>query len=235
MHPEEVLEHLKAKSNPRKAKNLDILHAVCKEQHERGSRDFSVATIGRLSAERGGPVKSTIHNATGDDFKGLIKAWADHTGGVLRKVKRVSEDPFAAVLEKITDPAVKAVMGAVLAKNKKLTGENNLLKASANLVIDRHSSAPARSENRVEVLPVTTGLIESEITALRHAISEDFLADEGWTADAQGRVLNGKGRAIYKVGYLTAIRKVLGLDLKSPLHRPAEVLNRIGEKDWGVK
>ncbi|WP_018606532.1 gamma-mobile-trio protein GmtX [Uliginosibacterium gangwonense] len=81
MHPDELLEQLKANTTSRKAKNLDIIHAVCREQHERGSTDFSVATISKISQERGGPVTSTIHNKTGDDFKGLIRAWAGHTGG----------------------------------------------------------------------------------------------------------------------------------------------------------
>jgi hypothetical protein len=215
MHPDELLEQLKANANPRKSKNLDIVHAVCREQHERGSKDFSVATIARISQERGGPVKSTIHNKTGDDFKGLIKAWADHTGGALRKVRKVSEDPVYPVLDKIPDPAVRAVMGAVLAKNKKLTGENNLLKANANVVIDRRSTASEKSVDPVQVLPASFGLTESEIEALRHAVSDNFLNDEGWVADERGRVLNAKKRAIYKVGYVTAIRKILGTDQKA--------------------
>src|SRR5690606_36312806 len=62
MHPNELLEQLKASATPRKAKNLDIIHAVSREQYERGSTDFSVATISKIAQERGGPVKSTIHN-----------------------------------------------------------------------------------------------------------------------------------------------------------------------------
>ena len=75
MHPVDLLEQLKANANTRKQKNLDLIHAVCREQYERGSKDFSVATISRIAQERGGPATSTIHNKTGDDFKGLIKAW----------------------------------------------------------------------------------------------------------------------------------------------------------------
>lgn len=85
MHPDELLEQLKANANTRKQKNLDLIHAVCREQYERGSKDFSVATISRIAQERGGPITSAIHNKTGDSFKGLIKAWATHTGGVTRK------------------------------------------------------------------------------------------------------------------------------------------------------
>jgi hypothetical protein len=214
MHPDELLEQLKANAAPRKAKNLDILHAVCREQHERGSPDFSVATISRLSEERGGPVKSTIHNKTGDDFKGLIKAWADHTGGLTRKVRKISDNPIYAVLDKIPDPAVRAVMGAVLAENKKLRGEVNLLKANTEVVIDqstKQSNYSSPSEF-IQVLPATTGLLtESENGALQHAISDKLMQDEGWSQDEYGRIINDKKRVIFKVGYVTAIRKIIGL------------------------
>lgn len=209
MHPDELLEQLKANAATRKIKNLDIIHAVCREQHERGSRDFSVATISRIAQERGGPVKSTIHNKTGDDFKGLIKAWADHTGGLTRKVRKVPENPIYAVLDKIPDPAVRAVMGAVLAENKKLRGEVNLLKANTEVVIDRTSKATRQSQDAIQILPASTGLNDDEKEALRHAISDRLMQDEGWSQDDHGRILNAKGRAIYKIGYVTAIRKLV--------------------------
>jgi hypothetical protein len=211
MHPDELLEQLKANATPRKAKNLDILHAVCREQHERGSTDFSVAMISRISEDRGGPVKSTIHNKTGDDFKGLIKAWADHTGGLTRKVRKISENPIYAVLDKIPDPAVRAVMGAVLAENKKLRGEVNLLKANTEVVIDQSTKQTSYPSSRdvIQILPASTGLTESEKEALRHAISAKLMQDEGWSQDEHGRILNDKKRAIYKVGYVMAIRKII--------------------------
>lgn len=209
MHPDELLEQLKATATTRKAKNLNIIHAVCREQHERGSRDFSVATISRIAQERGGPVKSTIHNKTGDDFKGLIKAWADHTGGLTRKVRKVAENPIYAVLDKIPDPAVRAVMGAVLAENKKLRGEVNLLKANSEVVIDRTTKMVSQSQDAIQIMPALTGFTDDEKAALRHAISDALMQDEGWSQDDHGRVLNAKGRMIYKVGYTTAIRKIL--------------------------
>ncbi|AXK40180.1 gamma-mobile-trio protein GmtX [Crenobacter cavernae] len=210
MHPDDLLEQLKANANPRKQKNLDIIHAVCREQYERGAKDFSVATISRIAQERGGPVKSTIHNKTGDDFKGLIKVWAEYTGGVTRKVRKVSENPIYAVLDKIENPAVRAVMGAVLAENQKLKREVNLLKANAEVVIDMRRIAATVPGEMVEVLPATTGLTDSEKEALRHAISDGLMQDEGWTQDDHGRILSTRGRPIFKVGFVSAIRKLLG-------------------------
>ena len=217
MHPDDLLEQLKANSNTRKQKNLDLIHAVCREQYERGSKDFSVATISRIAQERGGPVTSTIHNKTGDDFKGLIKAWASHTGGVTRKVRKATNNPVWDVLDRIPDPAVRSVMGAVLAENKKLRGEVNLLKQHAQIVIDYRDKSGESSEaaQTGEYLPADVGLTESEKEALRHAISERLLKDEGWKEDKHGRILTDKGSPIFKIGFATAIRKILGEPLTS--------------------
>lgn len=209
MHPDELLIQLKANATPRKAKNLDIIHAVCREQHERGSTDFSVATISKIAQERGGPVKSTIHNKTGDDFKGLIKAWAEHTGGVTRKVRKLNENPVYAVLDRISEPDVRAVMGAVLAENKKLRGEVNLLKANTEVIIDQTQRISNAPKEIIQILPASTGLTNSEKAALRHAISDKLMQEEGWSQDDYGRVINDKGREIFKVGYVSAIRKIV--------------------------
>ena len=212
MHPDDLLEQLKANANTRKQKNLDLIHTVCREQHVRGSKDFSVATISRIAQESGGPVQSTIHNKTGDDFKSLIKAWASHTGGVTRKVRKATNNPVWDVLDRIPDPAVRSVMGAVLAENKKLRGEVNLLKQHAQIVIDyRDKSGDSSGASRTgEYLPVDVGLTESEKEALRHAISEKLLIDERWKEDKHGRILTDKGSPIFKIGFATAIRKILG-------------------------
>lgn len=212
MHPDELLEQLKANANTRKQKNLVLIHDVCREQYERGSKDFSVAMISRIAQERGGPATSTIHNKTGDDFKGLIKAWATHTGGVTRKVRKATSNPVWDVLDRIPDPAVRSVMGAVLAENKKLRGEVNLLKQHANIVIDYRdtSSEGAGSASSGVYLPADFGLTDMEKEALRHAISLKLLKEEGWKEDKHGRILTEKGSPVFRIGFATAIRKILG-------------------------
>jgi hypothetical protein len=212
MHPDELLEQLKANANPRRQKNLEIIHAVCREQYERGSKDFSVPTISRIAQKRGGPVQSTIHNKTGDDFKALIKTWAEYTGGNTHKVRKVSENPIYTVLDKIDDLAVRAVMGAVLAENRKLKGEVNLLKANAEVVIDMRQAAFNHTAEPVQILPASTDLTSLEREALLHAVSDRLMQDEGWLQDPHGRIVNTKGRPIFKVGYVTAIRKILSED-----------------------
>lgn len=212
MEPEVLLQELKsAAKNSRRIKNLDILHAVCQEQFERGSKDFTVATIGRLSEEKHGPATQSIRNKSGECYSALIACWARHTGGTVKRLPKPADTPLAAILEKIDDPAVRAVMGAVLAQNKKLLGEVNLLKNNANVVIDqRRIISSEHMSDEMSAVPSLNVFTESEISALRHAISKELLEQEGWSVDQHGRLLNNKGRAIFKPGFATAILKVIG-------------------------
>ena len=209
--PDDLLEQLKKTATPRKQKSLEVIHDVCREQYERGSRDFSVATIARIAADRNGPGRGAIHNKTGDDYKGLIKAWAEHTGGITRKVRRAAENPYDALIEKIENPALRSMMSGVLAENRKMRHQISLLKAENGRVIDMRPAQPAHHAP-VEVLPAASGLLPTEIDALRHAISDRLLEDMGWKIDADGGVLNERGRQIFKIGFAQAIRKIIGDD-----------------------
>jgi hypothetical protein len=211
MHPDDLLDQLKKTATPRKQKTLDLIHEVCREQYERGSKDFSVATIARIAADRGGPSKGAIHNATGDDYKGLIKAWAEHTGGLTRKVRQVSENPYSALIDQIENPALRSMMNGILAENRQMRREITLLKAEGNRVIDMRPQSIEPRET-IQILPASHGLYPSEMEALRHAVSDRLLKDEGWTTDSEGRLITETGRALYKPGYVSAIRKILGVD-----------------------
>ena len=101
------------------------------------------------------------------------------------------------------------MMSGILAENRQMRRQITLLKAEGNRVIDMRPR-PAENREPVQILPASTGLYPSEIEALRHAVSDRLLRDEGWTSDAEGRVLNEAGRVIFKPGYVTAIRKIIG-------------------------
>lgn len=211
--PEDVLAALQRDATKRTQQSLELIYALCKEQHEAGNLDFSVATIGRLSAARGGPSTQAIRNATGEHYRALLKAWANHVEGATRK-PAVRAEPGVAddVLAMITDPSVRAVVGSFLAENRKLKAENTMLKSHAQIVIDRRPSpgisTPA-AQSGVQVLPPLSTLLPLEVDALRHAISEELLTKMGWTVDAKtGRVSKG-GHAIFRAGFATAIKKVL--------------------------
>ncbi len=81
-----------------------------------------------------------------------------------------------------------------------------------NVVIDRRPAialSGSPTSTGVQVIPPMSTLMPLEVDALRHAISDEQLKNMGWTVDAKtGRVSKG-GHAIFRAGFITAIKKVL--------------------------
>lgn len=63
IHPHAVLESLLTKgSRSNRRANLEKMYELCRKQHESGSKEFSLSTIGRL-AETDGIMKG-VHSTT---------------------------------------------------------------------------------------------------------------------------------------------------------------------------
>lgn len=209
--PEVVLAALQQDASTRTRQSLTLIHAICSEQHASGAKDFSVATIGKLCSGRGGPSPQAIRNVSGEHYRALLSAWASYADGVTRKPPaRVEPGVADDVLDMIPDAAVRALVGSFLAENRKLKAENVLLKTQATFVIDRRpASALSPSSTGVQVIPPLTTLMPLEVDSLRHAISDELLKNMGWSVDARtGRVSKG-AHAIFRAGFVTAIKKVL--------------------------
>lgn len=217
--PSELSIELSKDASTRKKRSLEIVYNVCKEQSERGSKDFSPVTIGRLSAKEGGPKERTIRNEEGKDYRAIMNAWATFTNGVTKKPRSEKEPSVNdEILAGISDPTIRALVGVIMAENRKLKGENSLLKRSTTLTLDmRPNNAPTLNPGGIiEITPPTYNLLPVEIEALKHAISEQFLKEQVWTPDEQGRIKH-KGRPLFKVGFVTGIKKVLELVERSNL------------------
>jgi hypothetical protein len=78
--PESVLGVLKKGATIRTQRSLDLIYGICKELHQSGKSDFSVATVGRLSSQRGGPSVQAIRNKNGERYRNLVKAWTSQAG-----------------------------------------------------------------------------------------------------------------------------------------------------------
>lgn len=212
LSPQELLDELLKNASPRKTRSLQIVYEVCKEQEERGSKDFSIPTISRLSKEKGGPSDQTIRNATGSDYRAVMSTWATHTDGTLKKIVKPKQNTVAdEILSGISDPTTHALVGVILAENRKLKGEISILKRQTELNIDmrpsNNSLLPTSSEslNHATTLP----LLATEIAALQNSISHKVLDREGWTIDGDGRIKNKANRTIFEIGFATAIQKII--------------------------
>lgn len=216
MTPDELLDLLKTKSNARKQRSLDVINGICRDQVDRGSKDFSIATVGRLSVEQGGPSPQTMRNKGGDDFRALIATWAEQSKGAMKKPPKIQESGINSILGKINDPAVRSVVGSILAANSKLQREVNLLKQQAEIVIDRRTIPLSTSKQLdVQLTSIAEGLTATELTSLSHAISTELMDQEGWTIEKSGRVVNDLGRTIFMAGFTIAVEKILSIKRKS--------------------
>jgi hypothetical protein len=222
--PQALLERLCAGAHPRKACSLRLIYTICQEQHRQGSKDFSIATIGRLSGERSGPKAQAIRNETGADYRLLIQAFARQTGGHDRKVAQVPVSQDEALLRDITDPVVRARLRLLLAERSGLLRQVNLLRnhlreavvvdkrrePAAIVPADRLDNVPPSNQSMVvEVQSPPLALTETELDTLEQAISPETFRDWGWVADRRGRVSTINGAPVFERGFVSAIAKVL--------------------------
>lgn len=211
-----IFEDLKAQATTRQAKSITILNQVLKAQYDGGERNFSIAEIARLSAERGGPTAQTIRNKTGLVFRQLIEAWATQAGATMKapvntfvKSNKVPKD--YDLLQKLPDPALRAVFGQIIAERNRFRNELNTLKAHSELIIDKRpiQNFEQTAENGgVQILPALK-LNDMEIDALKAAVSDKFFEVRDWTVSQAGQVKDESRREIYRHGYVNAIKKIL--------------------------
>lgn len=212
--PNELFAALSAGARPQKRNNLTIVNQICTELHRLGSKDFSLATVGRMSEERGGMSQRALYNTTSEDFKTLIRAWADFSTGSV-KVEPKGRDAFQgdnSLLKKIDDPALRTLLGYIIAERDKLRGEVKLLRAHAQVVIDRRvlpGHINVTPTGQVIQVMSSAGLSDTERQALSQAISAEFLAQEDWSEGANGEILNARGRKLFNIGFANAVRKIL--------------------------
>jgi hypothetical protein len=211
-----IFEDLKSQASTRQAKSLSVLNEVLRTQHTAGQRNFSIAEIARLSAQRGGPSAQTIRNKTGLVFRQLIEAWAAQSGASMKapinplaKGNRVPKD--YELLKRLPDPAMRAIFGQIIAERNRYRNELNTLKAQSDLIVDRrpeqHFEQPV--ESGVVQLVHALNLNDMEVEALKAAVSDEFFDYREWTVSAAGQVKDENKREIYKHGYVNAIKKIL--------------------------
>lgn len=109
---------LASTKNKRKLRNIDTLWSVLRSQKESGSDDYSVTTIGRLSGEMGGVKAQSILNASGKEYKRLIRTFAEEVNGNIKRVKAEKTSESMMMLDSIEDLTLRSRLQFILAENK---------------------------------------------------------------------------------------------------------------------
>lgn len=212
IHPDAVLESLLAKGGrSNRRANLAKMHELCRRQHEAGSRDFSLPALGRLAEAEGIMKGRALYNAQSADYKALIEAWAAYSGPPAPKPpKMLASHEY---LMRIEDPAIRSIMQSIIAERDKLKAQLNVLKANAQVTVDRRplgaTGTAAPGSKPVTVLAMAAQFTPSELEALQKAVSADFLESRGLCEGSHGEIVNTRGRTVFEVGFARAIRKVL--------------------------
>lgn len=202
-HPDALLAELLSKGGrPLKLRNLQAIHELCRAQHEAGSRDISISTIGKLCERDGLLAARGLYNAAMVDYRTLIAAWSAYAGPAAPKPKKqlASED----YLSRIDDPAIRAIVQTVIVERNKLKAQLNTLKANTTIVVDRRPALQGSD------LALSTLFTDSERKALLKVVSPAFLESQGWREADLGEVVNSKGRTVFDPGFATAVRKITG-------------------------
>lgn len=213
-----ILEDLKSDKSQRTRDSLDKLNALLEAHFNAGKKDYSIATIGRISEAHGGVGTVSIRNKTGKHFRLLIDAWATKANTTMKKPlapqsKQRGIPRDMDLLQRLDDPALRAVFGQIIAERNKLKRENHILKNNAEINIDIRPNQVIHAEQvhqGVAVLPALNGLLlPSEIEALEDAINEQKIIQRGWTVSKYGAVKDEHERPLFKNGFVIAIKKVL--------------------------
>jgi hypothetical protein len=212
IQPDAVLESLLAKGGrSNRRASLAKMYELCRRQHEAGSRDFSLSAIGRLAEAEGIMKGRALYNAPSADYRALIEAWAAYAGPPAPKPPRTLASH--EYLMRIEDPAIRSIMQAIIAERDKLKAQLNVLKANAQVTVDRRplaaTVAAVPHAQPVTVLAMAAQLTPSEREALQKAVSAHYLEERGLREGSHGEIVNARGRTVFEVGFARAIRKVL--------------------------
>ncbi|MDW1753565.1 gamma-mobile-trio protein GmtX [Vibrio sp. Vb2535] len=211
-----ILDTLKDGKSAKTQASLDKLNETLSNYYAEGKRDFSITTMGRVSAEAGGVGYNSIRATANKHYRDLIEAWAAKAQTTTKKPP--STKPRASgqdykLLERIDDTAVRALFGQIIRERDRYKSEANMLKNQTKIIIDKRPvSAPlAPSESAVELLPSLTGICsDNEIKALRTVCSDEWLEKLAFNANDLGQVKDEYGTEILPRGFLTGLRKLLG-------------------------
>ncbi|MFV5628762.1 gamma-mobile-trio protein GmtX [Acinetobacter oleivorans] len=209
----EFLDELKVDKHSRVQKSLDRLNSILNEHYLSGSKDFSIATICRITKKKNFLSESSIRNSTGIVYQLLINKWKEkvsngkHSSGN----KKYNLGPYEKIIrDKIQDQALQLVLLQLLV-------EKNNLERKLKVFTDKIDGQP---RYMVDMRKISKQLVLSndrnitftiqEVEALKDSlINETNLVRKFWNVQESGAVKDLNGDQIYKNGYIDAMKKIL--------------------------
>lgn len=217
-----ILQTLKDSLHLRSQKSLDKFNHILRDYVTSGGDDFSITNLARVSLENGGPSYAVIRATKNTCYRTLIDAYiakyVSTKKGNFSKSKNRNLNIEHDVLNKLDNPALKTYFGGIIAENKKLQAEINVLKSQKVFSIDRRTNQ-TKSEQRngtnqpddIQVIsPLKTILSHHDIDVLRTAILKQRLINKGWKIVADTwAITDSDNFEIMPRGFVKVIDKII--------------------------
>lgn len=216
---DDILADLKDGKSTRTQKNLEKLNEIMRNYSALGNCNFSITQIGHYSKLNSGPGYEALRATRNDHYRVLIEAWAekskDRVQRANNKIKPNSKLPSDNILlQRITDPAVRALFGQIIAERNRYRKEVNLLKQHANIVIDRRPIKQSNESYNLES-SLISNLTESESKTLNYAISEECMDNNDWYSTPAGQIKCKESNIeVLPRGFITGLTKLLGVKVE---------------------
>lgn len=213
--PEEIFESLYEAATTRTKRNLVIINDICKEQIARGSTDFTIATIGRLSEGKGGVKAQPIRNTNGATYRELISAYAHAHKQKESQHKPRKEDEW---VDEIADGRIRALAKIAIADKNSYKSQVDKLKRITTLEIDmrKQTQQPQTNNNvgidlkPIEIAALSDAISEATLSKLSCYINEkNYVIHQKVTRNHDGTAVGATETTAYQPAYIRAIQKIL--------------------------
>ncbi|WP_293931757.1 gamma-mobile-trio protein GmtX [Iodobacter sp.] len=209
-NPKQLLENFIASASARKKLSLQTIYDICIELEKKGGKFLTIATVGRMSHERGGPAEPAIRNAAGEHYRLLIQAFVQRSEQGEGKKKGQSAK-LDEIFEGIPDPVLRARIGLLLAElsslRAQLLASRHLANQISTINLTNHTDNSTQTNDEQNGLHLSL----QELSALEAAISSDTLEHWGWLLEQNGRVSSESGQIIFRAGFVSAIKKIISI------------------------
>ncbi|MGE8450217.1 MAG: gamma-mobile-trio protein GmtX [Pseudomonadales bacterium] len=212
--------HRNTATKQSKVENLDKLWEVLNAIQDEGSRDYSLAEVGRRLAKIGGPKTQSLRNAQGSHYREIISSYANALSGATRYVAKTKSNVEQA-LDLVTDPSIRATIRVALDEAKRLKVVNDNLHTAFKALRLGASLMPSPAAEAPPSLPVSIvaeGALAPRLkAALSKGIDRSRLAQQGLRVGEDGSIENDHGDKLFPPAFVTAIQSIL----RSPTEAPA--------------
>ena len=218
-----LFDNVRESSRSQKQKGLDVLWEVLEQMRRDRVTDFSVSVVGPRLKNRGGISTEALRNPPAKDYREIIASYASAIVGDEVQTKQSGRSQIDVALEAIADPGMRAIFRQIVAENRMLKHQNDQLRSSfKSLAVgsgirtdsspqDDRAAESAVAKQSAEILPpVALGqLLPSECDALRAALDDGRIAENGWEIQPNGAITNDVGEVVLPPGFATSLAKAI--------------------------